>query len=219
MEKESYLHVLSRYINLNPVSTKQKEDASLTEKKRYLKSYPWSSLLGYIDDTKKESFVDYAQILETYGGDTSEGRKSYWKAICNNLSAGIDIKENVIGGSILGSGAFIDWVREKFLPSKSREMPAVKQLKRHNTKEEVIEVLCKEVDKGFDEIKKERGITRQIAMDVLYRFGGLTGKEIGEMMGVDYSTVSQGRKRLRETLKRDKGLLKIMERIEVNLSR
>jgi len=29
----------------------------------------------------------------------------------------------------------------------------MQQLKRHNTKEEVIEVLCKEVDKGFDEIK------------------------------------------------------------------
>jgi len=105
------------------------------------------------------------------------------------------------------------------LPSKSREIPAVKQLKRHNTKEEVIEVLCKEVDKGFDEIKKERGMIRQIAMDVLYRFGGLTGTEIGEMMGVDYSTVSQGRKRLRETIKRDKGLLKIIERIEANMSR
>ena len=48
---------------------------------------------------------------------------------------------------------------------------------------------------------------------------GLTGTEIGEMMGVDYSTVSQGRKRLRETIKRDKGLLKIIERIEANLSR
>ena len=47
---------------------------------------------------------------------------------------------------------------------------------------------------------------------------GLTGTEIGEMMGVDYSTVSQGRKRLRETMKRDKGLLKIIERIEGNLS-
>ena len=73
--------------------------------------------------------------------------------------------------------------------------------------------------KGFDEIKKERGITRQIAMDLLYRFGGLAGTEVGEMMGVDYSTVSQGRKRLRETIKRDKGLLEIIERIEANLSR
>ena len=37
-------------------------------------------------------------------------------------------------------------------------------------------------------------------------------------MGVDYSTVSQGRKRLRETLKRDKNLLRIIETIEANLS-
>ena len=175
--------------------------------------------MGYIDDNKKDSFVDYAQILETYGGDNREGSKLYGDAICNNVSAGIDIKENVIGGSILGSDKFIGCVRESFLPSKSREIPAVKQLKRYNTKEEVIEALCKEVDKGFDEIKKERGITRQIAMDLLYRFGRLTGTEIGEMMGVDYSTVSQGRKRLRETIKRDKGLLKIIERIEANMSR
>ena len=53
---------------------------------------------------------------------------------------------------------------------------------------------------------------------MLYRLGGLTGTEIGERMGVDYSTVSQGRKRLRETLKRDKNLLRIIETIEANLS-
>ena len=56
-------------------------------------------------------------------------------------------------------------------------------------------------------------------MDLLYRLGGLTETGIGEMMGVDYSTVSQGRKRLRETLKRDKSLLRIIETIEANLSR
>ena len=35
-------------------------------------------------------------------------------------------------------------------------------------------------------------------MDLLYRIGGLGGTEIGEIMEVDYSTVSVGRKRLRE---------------------
>ncbi|MCG2721248.1 MAG: hypothetical protein L6290_04415 [Thermodesulfovibrionales bacterium] len=47
---------------------------------------------------------------------------------------------------------------------------------------------------------------------------GLTGVEIGKMLGVDYSTVSQGRKRLREKLKRDKELRALMERIEDHLS-
>src|SRR3990170_921746 len=38
VEKDSYLHILSRYIHLNPVRTKQKESTSLTEKKNYLKA-------------------------------------------------------------------------------------------------------------------------------------------------------------------------------------
>ena len=46
--------------------------------------------------------------------------------------------------------------------------------------------------------EKERGIIRQIAMDLLYRISGRSGAEIGEIRGVDYSTVSVGRKRLRE---------------------
>ena len=55
-------------------------------------------------------------------------------------------------------------------------------------------------------------------MDLLYRVGGLSGTEIGEMMGVDYSTVSLGRKRLREKLKHGKHLSQIIKRVEADLS-
>jgi len=218
VEKESYLHILSRYIHLNPVRTKQKEKTSLLEKEKYLRNYKWSSLLGYIDDAQRGTFVDYEQVLETYGGENKEGRKEYWKSICYDLSRGIDIKEKIIGGSILGGDIFANWVRDRFLPAKSREIPAVKQLKKYATKEEIIEALCKEVNKRFDEIKEERGTIRQIAMELLYRFGGMKGTEIGEMLGVDYSTVSQGRKRLREKLKGNKNLSKIIKRVETDLS-
>ena len=81
-----------------------------------------------------------------------------------------------------------------------------------------MKALCEEFGKSFDEIKEERGIVRQIAMEIFYRFGGMKGGEIGEMMGVDYSTVSQWRKRLREKLKTDKNLSKLMERVERRLS-
>ena len=206
VEKKSYLHIVSRYIHVNPVRTKQEGKLPLSEKKKYLRNYPWSSLLGYIDDTRRNNIVDYTRTLESYGGDNKEGRKLYWETICNDVSTGIDMKEKVIGGSILGSDAFINWARDKFLPAKSREIPAVRRLKKYTANEEIIAALCKETKKGFDEIKKERGIIRQLAMDLLYRLGGLNGAEIGEMMGVDYSTVSVGRKRLRERLKGDKYL-------------
>ena len=218
VEKKSYLHIISRYIHLNPVRTKQEEKLLLPEKKKYLMSYTWSSLLGYIDATRRTGTIDYTRILESYGGDNKKGRELYWKSVCNDLLTGIDIKEKVIGGGILGSETFIKWVRDKFIPTKSREIPAVRRLKKYKAKESIIAALCKETNRSFDRIKNERGIIRQIAMDLLYRVGGLSGTEIGEMLGIDYSTVSQGRKRLREKLKSDKHHSQIIKRIEADLS-
>ena len=56
-------------------------------------------------------------------------------------------------------------------------------------------------------------------MDLLYRTGGLKGAEIGKLMGVDYSTVSQGRKRLREKIETDRKLKQLVNRIEKRLSK
>lgn len=58
------------------------------------------------------------------------------------------------------------------------------------------------------------------SMELSYRMGGFKGAEIREMMGVDYSsTVSQGRRRLKEKLAKDKNFSLLMERIERRLSR
>ncbi len=58
-----------------------------------------------------------------------------------------------------------------------------------------------------------------MAMELLYKHGGMKGGEIGHMMGLDYSTASQGRKRLTQRLKKDKELQGLMGRIEERLSR
>jgi chromosomal replication initiation ATPase DnaA len=58
-----------------------------------------------------------------------------------------------------------------------------------------------------------------MAMDLLYRHGGMNNPEIGNLMGIDYSTVSQGRKRLRSKITRDKKLKEMMKMIESQLSR
>ncbi len=91
-------------------------------------------------------------------------------------------------------------------------------MRKYKGKEEIIEAICWCAGTSFHEIISKRGSVRQIAMDLLYRFGGLKGTEIGGMMGVDYSMVSQGRKRLREKLKKDKKLNSLMKKIETDLS-
>jgi len=50
-------------------------------------------------------------------------------------------------------------------------------------------------------------------MELFYRHGGINGREIGEVIGVDYSTVSITRKRLMEHIEKDKDLREPFEQI------
>ena len=63
-----------------------------------------------------------------------------------------------------------------------------------------------------------RGPARSIAMELLYRFAGMNQREIGELMGVDYSSVSVARKRLRDMLTADDRLKKQFHALEDALS-
>ncbi|MBI4654716.1 MAG: hypothetical protein HY752_06945, partial [Nitrospirae bacterium] len=61
------------------------------EKIQYLRDYLWSSLPGYISNREKEEFIDYAMVLEEYGGDnhregTEKGSKVQKRGQVFNLA-------------------------------------------------------------------------------------------------------------------------------------
>jgi len=218
VDKASYLTIVSRYIHLNPVRTKALKKVSFQEKIAYLTGYSWSSLPGYLEKRKREPFVDYAMVVEEYGGETDRARKAYMEAIRADVAEGLEIKDKILGQSILGRDEFIEWIKEKFIyGQKGQEIPSVKEIQRYRSQETILKAIEKETGKGINEIKKEKGLYRQMAMDLLYRVGGLKGREIGVMMGVGYTAVSQERRRLREKAQRDKKLRVLMGRIETHL--
>jgi DNA-binding MarR family transcriptional regulator len=51
-------------------------------------------------------------------------------------------------------------------------------------------------------------------MEMLYRYGGMNQREIGELMGIDYSAVSVMRKRLSASQKEDRRLSTRIERLK-----
>jgi len=55
-------------------------------------------------------------------------------------------------------------------------------------------------------------------MELLYRYGGMNQREIGDLMGVDYSAVSVGRKRFHVLQEKDRSLLKQVGKIKTQLS-
>jgi hypothetical protein len=219
VEKEPYLSILSRYIHLNPVRVAQFEKSSQGQKAEHLLLYPWSSLPGYLDKSKRTGAIDHSLVLAEYGGDTSKGRAAYRKQLLTDIDEEFDVKGNIYGQGILGGGDFITWVKETFLgENKTREQPLAGKIRRYQQKEAILAVIEEQTGRGLEALKDEKGDLRRLAMDLLCRHGGLKGPEVGALFDVGYSAVSQERKRLREHIARDRELEKVMCRLEGKLS-
>jgi hypothetical protein len=190
------------------------ENVPLKEREKYLRQFKWSSLKGYINKDNTQSFVDYQTILLEYGGDNQKGRNNYWQALQSDLSSKLEIKKQIIGNSILGNEQFIQEIKEKYLLKKEKEIPSVRKIHSYCTKDKVIEIACREVGKTWKQLKSTPDSYRQILMEMLYRYTGLNNREIGELMALDYSTVSVGRRRLREKLFNDSEIRDLVRRIE-----
>ena len=189
--------------------------ASVEERVRTVEQYPWSSLPGYLSRGRRETFIDYDRVLEEYGGDTDKARRGYQQALHAELSTGIEIKDKVLGQSLIGRDDFIKEIREEFIgKEKSRELPAVKHIQAYRSEEGILKAIKGETGKGLDELKAERGVLRQIAMDLLYRYGGMKGETIGRLFGVGYTAVSQERKRLYQRMQTDGKLQLLYRRIK-----
>jgi len=219
VDKEAYLSVLSRYVHLNPVRVRAVAKRSKDKRRKYLNTYSWSSLPGYLDNKKRAVFVDYSMVLAEYGGDTDQARTAYKKQLYNDLSDGIDMTDGMVVSTIVGNEHFVTWVRETFLKEeKRREQPSAGMIHRLCSRDAILAAVEKETGKDIGAIKKDKGDLRRIMMELLYRHGRLKGPEIGIIFGVDYSSVSQERKRLRERIANDPELGRLFTRFERALS-
>ncbi len=219
VEKDAYLSVLSRYIHLNPVRIQRLEKSEVKVKWQELLRYSWSSLPGYLDPRRRDGVVDHDSVLADSGGDSNKGRGAYRKQLMADIAAGLEVNSVIFGQSILGGEEFINWVKENFLEeTEQREQPSAGKIKHYQQKEVILGLLEKETGKNLETLRKEKGDLRRLAMELLYRYGGLKGTEIGALFGVTYSAVSQERRRLRERVEVDGKLQKTLKRVIDELS-
>jgi hypothetical protein len=55
---------------------------------------------------------------------------------------------------------------------EDRESPSLRTIRKHLEKEEVLKVIEGVTGKGLKEIREEKGVLRQMSMELLYRVGG-----------------------------------------------
>jgi REP element-mobilizing transposase RayT len=219
VDGDDYLAMVSSYIHLNPVKIGAVSKKPVAGQLDLLWKYRWSSLPGFVTPQKRWDFVDYRVVLAETGGDTPSGRRRYKKQIAVDLAEGLPVKERMVAQCLLGDEDFVQRIKEIFLLGGSdREQPALGEVHRYLAQDQILGVIQKVTGNSREQILTEPGPVRQMAMELLYRHGGMNNPGIGKLMGVDYSTVSQGRKRFRERLKEDAGLQRMYKKAEETLS-
>jgi REP element-mobilizing transposase RayT len=226
VQEDEYLLPLSRYIHLNPIRLRKFNDADIQSKCDYLKKYLWSTYPGYCYLRKRDKNIDYGWLLNTYfAEDSAQGRRRYRAYVYQGIEVEIENPfEEVIHQSILGTQNFVDWVKN-MLPSKEqREVPSLGKLQHDIPAERIIEEVARACQAQTEDLldrKTRLKEHRQMAMELSYRYSNEKQTQIGAIFGVDYSTVSQSRTRLKDKLKSSRKLNKqfkqIKERI-INLS-
>ncbi|PKN71601.1 MAG: hypothetical protein CVU43_18180 [Chloroflexi bacterium HGW-Chloroflexi-5] len=200
IDADNYLLEVSRYIHLNPLRMKSKEP----QEKRWqdLLLSDDTSLSGYFSPRSRIEFVNYRIVLDYFSGDNRKSTNEYIKFVEEGFRA--DMKsplEKGRGTGIIGKDDFVEEIKQLFGKDKEtyREQPALRELEKAITPDELINRFAKLVEMKREELTKKglQSTERAMLMELLYRFCHTTQPEIGRLLGgIDYSAVSRARKRV-----------------------
>lgn len=204
VDADTYLLTLSRYVHLNPLrinkTTIRRHRFSLPS----LQRYRWSSLPGYLDKRLTVNFIAYDLILSMVGG-----RRAYRRFIIDGLKDDIanpfnDTKLQMI----LGNERFLRYIRDTYTEKgSSREQPIYRRIKKRTIEPgTILDYVTGRIgiSRRYLLTPRNDGVARGIACELLYRFSALTLREIGDLMGVDYSSIYKCRYRFKKNMSKTK---------------
>jgi putative transposase len=219
VDADQYFLEISRYVHLNPVRSRKTRQSTYQSKWTFLNKYRWSSMPGYTNARRRNDFVNYTMILDMVGG-----RNAYKNFLLDGLK--IDLKnpfDDVQYQVILGDNDFVARVRNEYMQEGSvREQPQYREMMTTAvTPDTIIETVMRVLKVSREEIlgKHGSGITRGMVGDLLYKYGNMNHREIGVLLGIDYSSVSKLRRRLMQRMIEKNDIAEQYKRIVTRLTR
>ena len=212
VEKDGYLKVLSAYIHLNPVR------AGIVAKPEF---YPFSSYSFYVNGKDAPKYLHTADLLEMFGGG-----KAYRRYVERFPDAGTEIGADEIYGknSLLGSEAFLrkelNRAKKEVKSIDKKEQPAARAAAQVEA-DDVLEVLLTEMHIPEEEIwaRKRGNKYRKLLGYALRRYTDCSLKEIGKVMGMEYSAVSGLVRRFEKEIAKDPHLRRMIEHLEKGIAK
>lgn len=184
VEADTHLHLLSRYIHMNPVR------AGLCKAPA---DYDWSSYRAYVGYVRSPVWLETEETLRRFGGSRAEQLRRYRKFVEGERAE--DPLKELAFGAVVGSTRFVDWVRDKLSSRKPDSDVSGLELARPRP---AVGTVCEIVsrDYGVSEARarlrwKKENAARDAAIYLSRELTGLRNAEIGSYYGgVGASAVS-----------------------------
>lgn len=178
VEKESQLLELVRYVVLNPVRAKMV---------RSVRNWPWSSYRATAGQTEVPEFLTVDWVLSQFDPDRERAVRAYRRFI--RQGRGINVWDELRAGALLGTDGFVDQLRP-LLKEKPLD-PEYRKRERFAARPSLEELFRDVSDK----------VTRNERIYQAVRVHHYTLREVGDYVGLLYSTISMIAKRVHETMK------------------
>ena len=177
VEAGNYLESLSRYVHRNPVRARLAAHPW---------DYPWSSCRCFVRAEKVPPWLEVDRILGGFARTKIVARRRYAAYVSESETT--NPFDDVVGGSVLGSESFLQWVQRTVLPhlDQTRDTPNRDRLVQRPSVERIVEEVAAEYEVPTEYILS-RGHKQNQARDVaIYLSRELTGvccRELGRHFG------------------------------------
>jgi len=229
VDNNAYGTEINRYIHLNPVRSHKFCKLSITQKRKLLQKYKWSSYPATIGLAVSPDFLFTNGILENFGDEIEEQRQNYSRFVEKGFSNKLENPSiNIVGKSVLGDKNFIEKIQKKILNDgiSDKDTKNNARIITSVNLEKIIEVVSSFYGINKEHIidsAKQRGGNepRQVTFYLASEFclGKINTRDIGSLMGgVTGYSVSLAHKRMNLRLKKDKSLAKSLARLKAMLN-
>ena len=213
VDRTDYGNEVSRYLHLNPVEAGD-SSRNLTERRRVLREYRWSSYGAMIGIAAAHPALVRADTLERFEGTRQEQEKAYAAFVEEGLLRTIEDPAALAKGQlVIGRDRFVDKIL-RILKGRTEKDEQAERSRRRLVSvkiDKVKKVVAREYRVTLEDIEKKGAHgneARQAAMWLASKvcIGGMSLKAVGAVFGVSVSRAVRVRDRMEERTQKDRRL-------------
>lgn len=226
VDDAAYGMVLSRYIHLNPVRTKNLSELSTHEQINYLDNFSWSTYKSYAGLIEMPDWIHSDVILTKFeASNLRDQQQAYAEYVKEGIIKDIDNPfESVKKQTILGDDTFVEKIKRKYILnlnlSSSKDQPVLANMQSSFSFDEIAEKVAELFKLDKEEILKKRSKHRTAKRflaycAVKYCKSQVSLSYIGEKMNIGGSGLSRSKDRFSSELEQNPELktqLNILEK-------